>query len=382
MHQAIGIIASNSGTDQLQGITKVRPLSAAPFGGRYQVMDFPRSCIINAGISKIGIVMPYRYRSLLNDPGAGKGWHQSGGGLEILHGSNLGLRRRRWHLPLRDLLNSSEFLEEGDREDIVFSEANYVANVNVSHLLNYQRRLGADVTLVYKQGPPEVGDTHELLRLRLEKPDWDSPAAGAALIKGWWDDESPNQMEAADSAFYLGIGVIRRSLLKNLVFESPYVATADLFDALVENLDSVRIVAFEHKGFFGSITSVKSYFDCNLALLQPKVREELFAKDNPIHTSQNNSPPTEYLPNASVSNALIDSGCKINGRIENSVIFPEVEIGANSEVKNCIIMQGAVVGKNAKLENAILDKFCAIHDNIVLKGSPDWPVVVSKNALL
>jgi len=376
MSRAIGILTLNNNNEVLEQITEARPLGAVPFGGRYRLIDFTLSFMVNAGVRNVGIVTPYHYRPLLDHLGAGKAWalDRKSEGLFILPGGNQGLRPRQWHFPLRDLHRSIEFLEKSSKEDVIFSEANFVANIDLAKVLDYHNKQGNDVTLINTRDLSVHGDSRSLMRLNVMRD---------RSISGWWEHD---QAEVAASkkapAYYTGMGIIKKQLLQDIIGSSPFAINMDLFDVLAENLNTVKVGAYEHRGFFGKICSVLTYFQNNMALLDPQVSQELFTANNPIHTKIMDNPPTRYRYQAMVSNSLVSSGSLIDGMVESSVISREVQIEEKAEVKNCVVMHKTHIGKNARLENVILDKYVKVGDNVVLEGKPDKPVIVGKYSVI
>ena len=74
MQRVMGIITANYTSDDLGALTENRTIASLPFGGRYRLIDFPLSNMVNAGIQTVGLVMPYKYRSIIDHVGAGKEW--------------------------------------------------------------------------------------------------------------------------------------------------------------------------------------------------------------------------------------------------------------------------------------------------------------------
>ncbi|MCL1791334.1 MAG: glucose-1-phosphate adenylyltransferase subunit GlgD [Peptococcaceae bacterium] len=372
MSQAMGIITCNCRADILRSITRARPMAAVPFGARYRLLDFMLSCMVNAGIRKVGIISPYNYRPLLDHLGSGKEWSldRKSDGLFIMPGGPESLRAGLSHFPLRDLLQNSEFLYRGIKRDVVYSGSDFVANIDLAQLLAFHRDADNDVTLVAKPLAPDDEARKSMLNLEwsLEKG-----LTGWGGLKGQSDEQS---------LFCLGILVIKRDLLKEIVESSPYVESMDMFDFLADNMRHIKFGVYEHKGFYRKITSIDSYFRCNMALLDPAVRQELFNENAPIFTKIKDNPPTKYRFQATVANSLIASGCVIDGSVDGCVVSRDVHIEENASLKDCIVMQRSHIGKNARLENVILDKYVTINDNVMLKGKPGEPVVISKSAIV
>lgn len=372
MSQAMGIIACNGRTDLLRAITRSRPMAAVPFGARYRILDFMLSCMVNAGIRKVGIISPYNYRPLLDHLGSGKEWSldRKSDGLFIMPGGPEGLCGGLSHFPLRDLRQNNEFLQRGVKRDVVYAEADFVANFDIGRLLSFHQNSDFDVTLAAKNLCLDDEARKSMLNLEV---------TGENHLTGWGKQQSQYDDQ---SMYYLGLLVIKRELLEEIVNSSPFVENMDMFDFLAENMRHIKFGIYEHTGFYRKITSIDSYFRCNMALLDPAVRMELFNESNPIFTKIKDNPPTKYRFQASVSNSLIASGCVIEGKVSGSIVSRDVLIEENAQIKDCIIMQRSHIGKNVRLENVILDKYVQINDNVVLKGKPGEPVVINKSALV
>lgn len=81
-------------------------------------------------------------------------------------------------------------------------------------------------------------------------------------------------------------------------------------------------------------------------------------------------------------NSLIADGCKIEGKVENSILFRGVTIGKDAVVKNSIVMQGAYVGSGATLNSVIMDKISIIKPDKSLCGTDTFPVYVGKGIVV
>ena len=86
MSNTLGIIFSNIHERDIKELTSIRTLASVPFGGRYRLIDFVLSNMINSGITNIGIITKYNYQSLMDHLQSGKSWDLSrkNGGLTIL----------------------------------------------------------------------------------------------------------------------------------------------------------------------------------------------------------------------------------------------------------------------------------------------------------
>lgn len=380
MMNTIGIIFSNYCTDSLQGIAQDRPFAAVPFGGRYRLLDFTLSSMVNSGLRTVGIITSYRYRPILDHLGAGKEWSldRKAGGLFILPGSNHGLSGRNIRFALKDLQLNIEFLEKDYADNVILSGCDQVLKINFQNAVKFHEDKQADVTLVYKEFQAFSPESKNRIYLEV------SPEGE---VRGMFKEEQEGIKFAGRHKkemrkCFIDMVIIKRKLLMEIIEGYEFIENMDLLDVVKENLKILRVYAYPFKGYLGRIYSVSSYFKHNMELLDPDIRSELFMGKDKIHTKIKDNPPTRYGSKALVKNCLIASGCRIEGRVEKSIIFRGVQISSGAEITNSIIMQKCVIGKEVVLENVILDKFVRIKDYTVLKGKENSPVVINKRAVV
>ena len=152
-------------------------------------------------------------------------------------------------------------------------------------------------------------------------------------------------------------------------------------DVIAANVDSMKIMGYEHKGFYAGITSLQAYFDSNMKMLDENIRHEVFG-DRSVFTKIRDSAPTKYGNSAIVKNSMIADGCIIEGEVENSIIFRNVKVARGTVVKNSIIMQNTVLGENSSLNCIITDKNVVIKDKKVLSGSENHPFYIGKGIMV
>ena len=115
--------------------------------------------------------------------------------------------------------------------------------------------------------------------------------------------------------------VLKKSLLQNIVMDSiSHNKRHFMSDIIASNLDSLKVIGYEHKGFFAGITSLKAYYDSNMSMLDKEIRAEIFG-DRSVFTKIRDSAPTKYGNSAIVKNSMIADGCIIEGEVENSILF-------------------------------------------------------------
>ena len=134
----------------------------------------------------------------------------------------------------------------------------------------------------------------------------------------------------------------------------------------------------ELRWFPGMANRWDARYDAAQKLLDSEVRKSLFKGEVPIYTKVRDEVPTLYGKTAEVGNVVVADGCRLNGTVENSVIFREVKVEAGAEVKDSIVMQGCVIEKGASVQYTILDKDVTVKSGTKLLGSAEHPLVIRK----
>ncbi len=371
MNQAMGIICANYTTDRLRALTENRPLGAVPFGGRYRLLDFALSNLVNAGIRTVGIITPYLYRAILDHLGAGKEWFldRKRGGLFILPGSISGFKNMTTKFSLRDMVRNRDYLQRDVADYVVIASANQIYNLDCKALLRDHAASGADITLVYQ---PEAEKRLPGLLVDV------SPQGRVARLLSTEEGER----QGVNGGLFADVLVIGREQLLDFLQWYQAVEHLDLMEVIEDNLNHLQVRGYPFTGYLARVNSIDTYLACSMDLLRPEVRQELFMGERPVYTKVKDSPPTRYTHQAQVVNSLVPNGCIIRGRVENSIIFHSVVVEEGAVIRDSVIMQRGSVGPNAVLEHVIADKFSAIGGGTVIKGRVDSPVVLRKRSVM
>lgn len=367
MRNLLGIINLAESTENMGELTAHRTLGAVPFGGRYRLIDFTLSNMVNAGIRNVGILLSDRFGPLLDHVKDGKEWdldRQRDGmfllpspqGTEGLVGNLVNLKYNR------------SYLEKSRQDYVLFAGSGVVANLDYSKAFAYHLAKKADVTVIYNQ-------TCDLAQ--------NPYTAVVTDDEGRVLDIALNPQQCTSQKVSLNMFILRRDLLIRLVDHCRARQKQDLFtDAIMPRLGELKIYGYEHQGYAGVVNSLRSYYQHSLELLEPKVWQELFYAHGQINTKVKHEAPVRYLEGSKVSNSLIATGCTIEGTVENSILFRGVEVGPGVVIQDSIVMQKAKLGAGVVLRNVILDKDVMISAGKTLTGDPSFPLVIDKLAQL
>ena len=364
MDKAIGIINANYDTPDLKELINGRTAASVPFGGRFRMIDFALSNMVNAGITSVGIITPYKYRSLLDHVGAGSEWNldRKNGGLFVLPGSVFGISSPGSRFLLRDFRRNMVFLSRAQAQYVVITTANVIANMDYSALIEQHEKSGADVTMATITATEADKD---LMGVELE----------GGKVKSTFRGVKPG-----DEAF-IDCFVVTYSLLLKVLEWYSAIDYLDFFEVLAGDYDKMDVRTYKVTGYVHSVYTAENYFKRNMDLLDPCVVDELFRDERPVLTKITDTAPTRYAETASAKNSLIPAGCMIDGTVENSVLFRGVKVKKGAIVRNSIIMKSCTIGENAVIENVIIDRSNVIAPGTVMKGAPDSVVIMAKNEL-
>ena len=372
-----GLILSNLHRNRLPEMTRRRSLSSVPFGGRYRLIDFPLSNMVNAGITNIGIATDFNYKSLLDHIGTGKDWDlaRRSGGIRILPPYFSGADRihyqQSYSTRLTAMMATLDFVRRCSEDYIVLCDGNVICNMDLAALVEQHVAKEADITFVAKRMAITPGLLNE--DDVLVESDEDGRLTSYARCL-------PH--EAGEKNVMINVIVMKTSFMRNMLENAAaHGATSFGDDILRPNLKSWKVYVSYFEGWVAHIDSMESYFVRSMELLDPEVRADLFGREErPILTKVRNSAPTKYAPGAKVSDSLVADGCIIEGTVENCVLFRGVHIGKGTVVRNCVLMQDTYTGSNVTLQGVIADKNVTVRDGRLLAGHETLPFYIDKGA--
>jgi glucose-1-phosphate adenylyltransferase len=328
----LGVIDATTFHEDLEDLLTHRSLAALPFGGRYRIIDFVLSSMVNSGIRSVAIFPKLQYRSLMDHLGSGKNWD---------------LNRKRDGLfffpsPIIDTMGNRigsfdhfaanlDYFYRSTQEYAIIANCYTVVNMNYRELLDWHINSGCHITALHH------------------------------------NDGRPLEM-------YL----IKTSLLMQLIETRHKTGYTCMKDVVNDLHHDYSICHYNYSGYAVMIDSIQNYYTASMKLIDSNVWKQLFLKEQPIFTKVKDEPPTKYMNGSEVKNAMIANGCLIHGTVLNSIISRGVKIGKGTVIKNCIIMQKCQIEDNCYLDSVILDKDVKVEASTTLIGSSVSPYVIRK----
>lgn len=369
MGNVLGLVFANMHDTTLGDMTKNRTIGSVMFGGRYRLIDFPLSNMVNSGISEVGVITKSNYQSLLDHLGSAREWDlaRKKGGLYILPPFG-NVESTLYRGRIEALYGAMSFIKHSRAKYVILSDCDVVTNIDYKPIVAAHIESGADITAVAHTG---VYSSDDIKTSTVFNVDADKNVT-SVLINPDISGTCTTSLNVFVMSMDFLIETVNDAMARgNVSFER---------NILQEKCRELKIKIYEYDNYFSKLNSPESYFKSNMALLEPENARKLFVPKRSIYTKVSDNAPVKYDLDSKVSNSLVADGCIIEGEVENSVLFRGVKVGKGAKVKNCILMQGTVVGDNAELNYLITDKNVSICENHILTSSPQYPMYVGKGA--
>ena len=364
----MGLINLQEDSGRIKELTESRPIGSMPFAGRYRVIDFALSSMVNSGISHVGIVLPEQSRSVMDHLRSGKDWD---------------LARRHegmFYLPpakgdkdtrpgdLKTFYQNIDFVEHSAQKYVLLANASYIYNMNFTPVLRFHQNTNADITMVYNIAKEEVPGESIVIE-----------TAENGLI----EDIAMKPVVYQGSKVSNGALLMEKRIFVDMVRSTYEHGGTDLvLDGIIRRADRYTIYGCMHEGYTACVASTASYYRANMEALEPANWEELFMQNSFIFTKSKDGVPVQYKESSHVQNSLVANGCVVYGEVENSILFRGVTVGKGVKIRNSIIMEKCDLEDDALVENVICDKNVVITKGRWLKGAPNYPLIVSKNVVV
>lgn len=378
MNDVMGIVYTSKDDLTLRELTSQRAVAAIPVAGRYRIIDFTLSNLVNSGVRNVGVIAQRNYHSLMDHLGSGKEWdlHTRNNGLFILPPFLTRENGGGYSGIVEALRANFDYLRRSQQKYAIVTNSDYVMNASFEPMIRQHIETGADITLMYKK--VAATDMEYSRSSQHEHSFIDVDEEGCVR------DIEVNPNAASYDNLFIDVIMVKRTLLMHLVDQAishgAKSLNADVLRPFVLS-GALKVMACPMNGYYRRIETVKSYFRFNLDLLNYDVRRELFAT-RPIYTKTRDEVPAVYHTGAKVRNSLIADGCVIEGNVEDCVLFRGVYVARGATLKNCIIMQDSRIEEDVELENVILDKAVTMRAHGRMIGQPQYPIVIGKNVTL
>ena len=258
----IGILMLNEQEDNIKSLTKSRPIASIPIGGRYRIIDFVLSNMINSGIHNIGIFTNTKSRSLVDHLGSGKPWDldRKINGLFLFN-----LTSERSQLKDIDAISENmEYIYRTKQEYVIISSSYMLCNMDYNEAAKYHEESGSDITVVYKK--TNNGKKHYVNCSTLYIDEENKVLSIGKNIGS--EDKLNISME---------MYIMKKSTLIAIVNKCIQTGYHNsIKEVICSGSSELSVNAYEFKGYLQCVNSIKNYYKTSMDMLNGKITKELF----------------------------------------------------------------------------------------------------------
>lgn len=365
------ILAGGRGT-RLKELTAKVAKPAVYFGGKYRIIDFPLSNCANSGIDVVGVLTQYESVLLGTYVGSGTKWGLDGNNslAAILPARERGEVGATWYAGTADAIYQNiSFLDQYDPEYVLILSGDHIYKMDYEEMLNVHKEKGADLTVAVlnvslkeasRFGIMNTDDKDYIYEFE-EKP------------------EKPKSTLASMGIYIFSYKELRKYLIADAADEnSKHDFGMNIIPAMLA--DKKKLYAWTFDGYWKDVGTVESLWQANMDLLDDKELDLYnIKKDWKIYSEDTLGKPQLIGKDASVKNSLVTQGCVVNGEVEGSVLFNNVNVGEGAKVIDSVLMPGVLIEEGAVVKKAIIDEGVVVKAGTVVNDEAKEVALVSDN---
>ncbi|MBI4876552.1 MAG: glucose-1-phosphate adenylyltransferase [Acidobacteria bacterium] len=364
------VLAGGKGT-RLYPLTKERAKPAVPFGGRYRIVDFVLSNLINSGINSIYVLVQFKSQSLLQHLAAG--WEYSGilkNHFIIPVPAQMRTPGETWYRGTADAIYQNiNLIEQTDPHLVVIFGADHIYRMNLREMIEYHVRKRSQATvaaipvrqeLSREFGVIEASPEGAILGFhekRADAPPMSSDPGRVFASMGNYVfstqlllDELHKDAANEDSSHDFG-----RDILPGLVGRLPMFA----YDFQTNRIPGDPL---DQPAYWRDVGTIDAYYEASMDLRSLVPELNLYNRQWPLRTAGHQDPPAKFTfddegRRGQAIDSIVSGGAILSGgSVRNSVIGRAVRVHAGALVEDSILFDNVDIGRHAKVRRAILDK--------------------------
>ncbi|MBI2801392.1 MAG: glucose-1-phosphate adenylyltransferase [Gammaproteobacteria bacterium] len=370
----LALILAGGRGDRLQELTKWRAKPAVPFGGKFRIIDFPLSNCINSGVRRIGVLTQYKAHSLLRHIYRGWGFLRTelGEFVEILPASQR--IDNEWYAGTADaVFQNLDILRAHEPGYVLILAGDHIYKMDYGLMIAFHDEQQADLTIgcievplleASQFGVMRVDEQHRIVEFQ-EKPKTPAPMPGR------------NDVALASMGIYI---FNTQFLYEQLINDHDVPGSSHDFgkDIIPRVIGKYRAVAYPFRdsngagAYWRDVGTVDAYFQANMELLGVTPQLNLYDREWPIWTHQEQVPPAKFVFNddgrrGTAVDSMVSGGCIIAGAtVVNSLLFSNVYAETGSQIHDCVILPDVQIGSGCRIRHAIIDRGCELPANTVI----------------
>jgi len=372
----VAIILAGGRGSRLKSLTDWRAKPAVQFGGKFRIIDFPLSNCVNSGIRRINVATQYKAQSLIQHIQRGWGFLRG----EFNEYVNIIPAQQRisedWYRGTADAVYQNiDLLRESNAEYILILAGDHIYKMDYGKMLATHVRNNADMTVACINVPLEdakgfgvlaVDDTDRVIEFA-EKP---------ANPKHMPDD--PTKAFASMGIYIFNAKFLYEQLIRDAGDSKsshdfggdiiPYIINK--YKVQAHRFTDSCVGAKNDNFYWRDVGTIDAYWEANMELTKVIPELNLYDRDWPIWTYQEQLPPAKFVFNdegrtGKATDSLVSGGCLISGScVTNSVLFSDVRVHSYCDIQCAVVLPKVTINRNVILKNVVIDRGCIIPEGM------------------
>ena len=379
--RTLALVLAGGRGSRLKDLTDRRAKPAVHFGGKFRIIDFALSNCMNSGMRRIGVITQYKSHSLLRH--LQRGWsflrNEMNEFVDLLPAQQR-LTEEHWYRGTADAIYQNlDIIRNSTPPDyIVVLAGDHIYKMDYSIMLADHAASGRGVTVgcieVSREEAKGFGvmaiDENRSIVEFVEKPADPPPMPGnpdlslasmgiyvfsADYLYRLLEDDANDPNSEHD----FGKNLIPRAVSEQQALAHPFSMSA------VANPPYSR-------AYWRDVGTVDAYWAANLDLATTTPELNMYDKDWPIWTYQEQLPPAKFVHEepgrtGQAINSLVSGGCIVSGAtVRNSVLFSNVLVRSYSEINEAVVLPDVQIGRGCRLSKVVIDRRCRVPDGLVI----------------
>lgn len=366
------ILAGGRGT-RLEALTAKVAKPAVYFGGKYRIIDFPLSNCANSGIDIVGVLTQYESVLLGTYVGAGTKWGLDGKQslAAILPARERGEVGATWYAGTADAIYQNiSFLDQYDPEYVLILSGDHIYKMDYDKMLAAHKQRKAAATIAVLNVSLKEASRFGIMNTNEDGTIYEFEEKPA----------KPKSTLASMGIYIFTYKELRKYLIDDAKDEnSKHDFGMNIIPSMLN--DNKKLYAYEFSGYWKDVGTVESLWQANMDLLNDKELDLYNIKrDWKIYTEDTLEKPQIIGDKASIKNSMVTQGCLVNGTVEGSVLFNNVNIGEGAKVVDSVLMPGVLVEEGAEVYKAIVDEGVVIRANTKVNEAAKDVALISDNS--
>lgn len=372
----VAVILAGGRGSRLKNLTDWRAKPAVQFGGKFRIIDFPLSNCINSGIRRINVATQYKSQSLIQHIQRGWGFLRG----EFNEYVNIIPAQQRvseeWYKGTADAIYQNvDLMRESSAEYVLILAGDHIYKMDYGKMLATHARANADMTIACINvsleeakgfGVLAVNDADRVVEF-CEKPN--SPKA---------IPDDPTKAFASMGIYIFNAKFLYEQLIRDADEPKsshdfggdiiPY--TINKYHVQAHRFTDSCVGAEANNYYWRDVGTIDAYWEANIELTKVTPKLNMYDRDWPIWTYQEQLPPAKFVFNSDgrrgvATDSLVSGGCIISGSsVDDSVLFSDVRVHSYCDISGSVILPKVTVNRNVVLKNVVIDQGCNIPEGM------------------